>query len=178
MRMSQQKARPTPPPKQPPRITAMVVLGQVFMLSNVDCMVWSWVFVVPVVAGPEDERSIPVQNHFPVFVRIIVWRVRSEDSSEIVLRREVTIDAFRTFPLVGLLRVIVAVEGVRETKRCSEDDGVGCEGFGFVGVRFEAIAEPARDSFLRFKVLEIHSPMSTRASRSTPVLTPIPWKLS
>jgi hypothetical protein len=33
-----------------PRMTAMVVLGQVFILSNVDCIVCSWSFVVPDVA--------------------------------------------------------------------------------------------------------------------------------
>jgi hypothetical protein len=67
--------------------------------------------------------------------------------------------------LLGLLRVIVAVDGVQVTRRCSEDDGAGDEG-SCLGVRFTAIAEPVRDWFLRFKVFEIHWPMSTRALRS------------
>src|SRR5277367_2231081 len=40
------------------------------------------------------------------------------------------------------------------------------------------MAAPARDSFRRFSVCEIHSPMSTSLSRSTPVFMPISWKLS
>ena len=39
------------------------------------------------------------------------------------------------------------------------------------------MAAPARDSFRRFSVLEIHSPISTSLSRSTPVWIPISWKL-
>lgn len=98
-------------------------------------MFCSWSFVVPEVAGPDDERSIPVQNHFPVFVRMMVCNPGSDDKEVIVSRRDCTIDAFKTFPLVGLFNVNVAVEGVREISRRSDDgDGICCD---FIeGVRF------------------------------------------
>ena len=81
-------------------------------------------FVVPDVAGPDKLRSMPVQKYFPVFVRMMVWTVGSEDRDDIVVRRCCTMDAVRTLPFWGLLSVIVAAEGDRETRRRSEDGGV------------------------------------------------------
>ena len=72
IRISQQKARPTPPPKHDPLMRAIVVFGQALTHSNVDKRLWSWDFVVPEVAGPDELKSIPAQKYFPVFVRIIV----------------------------------------------------------------------------------------------------------
>src|SRR5277367_2241870 len=123
IRMSQQNASPTPPPKHPPLTSAIVVLGHVLTHSNVDSKFASCAFVVPDVAGPDELRSMPVQKYFPVLVRTMTWTVGSEDRDDIVVRRCWTMDAVRTLPFLGLLRVIVAAEGDRETRRRSEDGG-------------------------------------------------------
>src|SRR5277367_450252 len=75
IRMSQQNASPTPPPKQPPLTSAIVVLGHVLTHSNVDSRFFSCCFVVPDVAGPVELRSMPVQKYFPVLVRTMTWTV-------------------------------------------------------------------------------------------------------
>jgi hypothetical protein len=151
--------------------------------------------VEPLVAGPEDDKSIPVQKNFPVLVRMMDWMVGSEESFVRWDLREVIISRVRELPLRGLLRVIVAEDESRVRRIRSEEDGAEegvVEGEGgedviviveVVGVsvtgfwRLADMAAPARDSFFLFKVFEIHSPISTKASKSTPVLTPISWKL-
>ena len=88
-------------------------------------MLFSCAAVVPEVAGPEDDKSIPVQKNLPLLVRMMDWIVGSDDKVVSWCLREVIMGRVRELPLRGLLRVIVAEDESRETRiRSEESEGV------------------------------------------------------
>jgi len=111
-------ASPTPPPKQEPMMSAMVVWGAFSIAANRFLRPWNWsscILIEFVVMAPPVLRSIPVQKNFPRADKIMQCTVASDARLVRRLVIEKTMEDVSALPFLGQQRVILMFAPDRST---------------------------------------------------------------